>query len=359
MSPPRLTSTPQPVAARAAAAAWSDASALAVAPRSSVTPAPSPTVPRAGVGPDRPPSGHGGEGHRPDRPRQSQAPGRGHRSPAQVTVVAERDQRLAQGRVDVAVGQLGGAHGGGDRLESSGPTAHRAAGGAVERRQLGVVAKARAGPVERLHGRAGPPRPPPRAASGVGADHDGRASERREAGLVGQEPPDTAPPPAGAGCGATGWAPAPPEPTAVTARALPLGAVPDRSARCLTARGCAGTARRCRLGGRRPEAAGRAARRWPAAASSAPREERRDAGAAVRVTAATLVLAPSVRPGATAETSPATAAVSAPAPTIVMPRTRATRAQGLVASALGGRQAAVYTARYPCVRPCRESISFG
>ena len=47
MSPPRLTSTPQPVMAAIATAARSAASALAVAPRSSITPAGTLTTPLA------------------------------------------------------------------------------------------------------------------------------------------------------------------------------------------------------------------------------------------------------------------------------------------------------------------------
>ena len=201
MSPPRLTSTPPPVAAAAAAAAWSAARALAVAPRSRLTPAPgrrSAPRRRCGSSASR-------------RSRQSQrAFGRGcatrapprARAPAiqtqfKISVVAERDQGLSERRVDVAVGELGRAHAGRHRLAAAGPRPGSSRPrGAVQRRQLGVLTEPRARAIKGIHGlvdgvdRSGKP-------VTVGRHHHRRAPERRKAGGLDQDPPET-----GAGCGA-------------------------------------------------------------------------------------------------------------------------------------------------------------
>ena len=91
MSPPRLTSTPQPAAAAMRTAARSAANALAVAPRSSSTPAGTRAVRRAGSSSTgcQPPRAH----RRPGRiglPPGAGRPGRG--SSREVPVVAEADQ---------------------------------------------------------------------------------------------------------------------------------------------------------------------------------------------------------------------------------------------------------------------------
>ena len=66
----------------------------------------------------------------------------------EVAVVAERDQRLPDGRIDVAVGQPRGAQRDRHRLEQHRPDVDRRARRRVDRRQLGVVAESRARPVE-------------------------------------------------------------------------------------------------------------------------------------------------------------------------------------------------------------------
>ena len=97
-SPPSETSTPQPAAAAASRAARSAAYALAVAPRSSTTPAGTRTVPACRVDLDRPPARH---------PPDHERSGRLGRHRGEVPVVPEPGQRGAHGRVDRAAGDPG------------------------------------------------------------------------------------------------------------------------------------------------------------------------------------------------------------------------------------------------------------
>ena len=127
-------------AALAAAAAWSAASALAVAPRSSVTPRERGTVPAAWSTVDRPPAGNQGD-----------TDGRYCRAAlelVEVAVVAQGDQRAADRRVDVPVGERAARSAASTASSSSGLTVTGRAGGRVQRGQLGVVAKPRACRVE-------------------------------------------------------------------------------------------------------------------------------------------------------------------------------------------------------------------
>ena len=210
MSPPNETSTPQPAARRAASAARSAASAFAVAPRSRRTPRARRIVPASASSLIvRQP----GTGTIWIRRRLGGADQR------VVAVVSERHQRLADGGIDVAVGQPRRAQRRRDRLDQQRADGDGLAVGGVDHRQLGVVAEARAGEVERLDDlgdRRSGGRHPPQV-----SDPDYRcASKRLKARMLlatrhlisrsAQEPPETAGPPpppdesdgAGEDCGA-------------------------------------------------------------------------------------------------------------------------------------------------------------
>ena len=107
-----------------------------------------------------------------------------------ISVITERDQGLTQRRVYITVGELGRPHARGDRLQQQPRDADRSATGAIERRQLRVLAKARARQVKGIDG-------DPDGVDGVrkpitiGRHHHRRASERRKPGGSGQEPPET------------------------------------------------------------------------------------------------------------------------------------------------------------------------
>ena len=146
MSPPRLTSTPQPVARVAAAAARSAAQALAVAPRSSYARRECGPSEAASIEDDCPPTGA--------CTRAVQRRGRlgGHlagRDQMPVTVVPGQLQRPTDRRVDIAVGQLSGAQGHLECLDEKPTPLHRPAGAGVHARELGVRAKAAARAVDR------------------------------------------------------------------------------------------------------------------------------------------------------------------------------------------------------------------
>ena len=98
-----------------------------------------------------------------------------------VTVVTERDQRIPKRRIDVAVGQPRGSQRRAERVQQHRTDACGSTSGAIERHQLRVIAKARAGQIELVHRpRDGVARV--RQPSRIG-DHDRRgAAERREAG---------------------------------------------------------------------------------------------------------------------------------------------------------------------------------
>ena len=153
MSPPRLTRVPAPVAPPIARAARSAASALAVAPRSRLTPGGSWARRRAGS-------------RRTSRQRRPGPDGAGRRAGAavdderEVAVVAEVPHRGAQGGVDVAVRDVGGPQRDPERLDEQRAHLHRAPPRAVQPGQLGVLAEAAAGtvdlvqaPAQERHGR--------------------------------------------------------------------------------------------------------------------------------------------------------------------------------------------------------------
>ena len=142
MSPPRLTRTPPPTAASMAAAARSAASALAVAPRSSMTPAGTVTSRRSGSSCDPAPAARG---HR--RLAQGACVLAG---PREVLVVAEPDQRPPAGRIDVPVGERGGREGHSQRLREQRADLDRAAARVVDPPEFGVGPEPRAGRVHRV-----------------------------------------------------------------------------------------------------------------------------------------------------------------------------------------------------------------
>ena len=86
-----------------------------------------------------------------DPSTRDEAPPRSPPPPAtalKVAVVAERDQRLPDGRVDVATGQPRGPERGGHGLEQHRADLDRSARGGVDGGKLGVVAESRAGHIE-------------------------------------------------------------------------------------------------------------------------------------------------------------------------------------------------------------------
>ena len=120
---------------------------------------------------DRAPSGN-----RRDRPCRALAAG----DRVEIAVVAERDQRLSNGRVDVPVGHPGRPQRGLDRVQQQRAHPHRGSRRRIQRGELGIFSKARARLVEPrddpLDGRTGL-----LERGGIGHRHDGGASERAEA----------------------------------------------------------------------------------------------------------------------------------------------------------------------------------
>ena len=163
MSPPRLTSTPQPQARRAAAAARSAAHALALAPRSSLTP--------AGIRSER----HARSSTIVCHPLRTRSvivrrrlglrAGRIEQTP--VAVIARELERQAHGWIDVAVGQLGRAQRHLQRFDQQRAELREATRAGVHARQLGVRPEAAARAVDRrellLDRRTRAQRAPPRS----------------------------------------------------------------------------------------------------------------------------------------------------------------------------------------------------
>ena len=140
MSPPRLTRTPPSgAAARAAAAARSDASALPVEPRSSSTPAGTRTVLVRASRLDRLPAG--------DRPQLTWI-GASCGRPGEVIVVADDPHRPPDRRIHRAVGLPSDARAIVIACHRSGLTGPLRAGRGLEAHQLAVGTKATVGGVD-------------------------------------------------------------------------------------------------------------------------------------------------------------------------------------------------------------------
>ena len=133
-SPPRETSVPQPRRSEMVAAARSAAHALAVAPRSRTVPGGTVRITEVGVEDDRSPAGNGSRG--------GQVSGHPGRHLGEVAVVAEALEGATHGRVDEAVGQLGGAEGRGQEVAQHMRHGHGAAARTVDPAELRIGSEA-------------------------------------------------------------------------------------------------------------------------------------------------------------------------------------------------------------------------
>ena len=124
MSPPRLTRTPpaRPVADMTARAARSEPTPLAVAPRSSRMPAGSQSTGPSSRTRSHPGAGAGGAG---GSPRRGSIVG-------EVTVVTERDERIADRRINASAGPPGCGQRYPDRFGQAFAEQEQAASGTVQ-----------------------------------------------------------------------------------------------------------------------------------------------------------------------------------------------------------------------------------
>ena len=139
---------------------------------------------RRRVEPDRAPAGRDAR-----RGRRRARPLLEHQG--EVAVVAQPDHGGADRRVDVPVGELGGAERRGDRVEQNPAHGDRPPRGPIDGGELRVVAEAAAGPVDLLEALAQHPLALGQG-GGVGHDQDRGGAERgkgRERELP-HEPPD-------------------------------------------------------------------------------------------------------------------------------------------------------------------------